>query len=133
MISLPNKALETALSQLGPLEGRIMRLVWESKVQEPFVVRAVQAQMPRLAYTTVMTTLNRLAEKGILLAISVAGQRAHQYRAAMGPSEFLAWSSRRDVETMVKRYGDLALVAFADRIDRLSPTQKERLRKLGRR
>lgn len=133
MIKLPIKSLETALAQLGPLEGRIMRSVWEGKVPEPFVVRGVQALMPRLAYTTVMTTLNRLAEKGILSAIAVAGQRAHQYRAAMGPSEFLARSSRRDAEAMVERYGDLALVAFADRIERLSPTQKDRLRKLGRR
>ena len=128
---MPNKPLEAAVSQLGPLEGRIMRLVWEGKVQGPFVVRAVQALMPRLAYTTVMTTLNRLAEKGILSATSVLGQRAHQYRAAMGPSEFLAWSSRRDAEAVVRRYGDLALVAFTNRIDKLSPAQKERLRKLS--
>ena len=128
---MPNKPLEAAVSQLGPLEGRIMRLVWEDKVQDPFVVRAVQALIPRLAYTTVMTTLNRLAEKEILSATTVPGQRAHQYTAAMDPSEFLAWSSRREAEAMVRRYGDLALVAFADRIDRLSPAQKERLRKLG--
>jgi predicted transcriptional regulator len=113
---MANRPLEAAVSQLGPLEGRIMRLVWEGKVQDPFVVRTVQVLIRPLAYTTVMTTLNRLADKGILSTKSVSGRRAHQYRAVMGPSEFLARGSRRDVEAIVRRYGELALVAFADRI-----------------
>jgi len=132
VITMPNKPLEVAVLQLGPLEGRIMRLVWEGKVQQPFVVRDMQKLMPRLAYTTVMTTLNRLAEKGILTATAVPGQRPHQYVAAVAPNAFLARGSRREADAMVRRYGDLALVAFADRIDRLSPAQKERLRKLSR-
>src|SRR5713226_6942001 len=100
---MPNKSLETAVLQLGPLEGRIMRLVWEGKVQQPFVVRDMQKLMPRLAYTTVMTTLNRLAEKGILSASATDGRRAHQYVAALDPSAFLAWGSQREAEAMVRR------------------------------
>ena len=122
--------LETALDRLGPLEARIMRLVWERRVGEAFVVRSVLALMPDLAYTTVMTTLNRLAEKGILKVTPVAGQRAHRYVAALDPARFLIWASGRDADQMVARYGDLALAAFADRIDQLSPPQRERLRRL---
>jgi len=127
---MPKSKTETAVDQLGPLEARIMRLVWEGRVEEPFVVRSVLALIPELAYTTVMTTLHRLAEKGILQVSPVSGQRAHQYRAALDPAAFLSWASRRDADRMVARYGDLALAAFADRIDQLSPGQRERLRKL---
>lgn len=77
-----------------------------------------------------MTTLNRLAEKEILRVAPVAGQRAHRYRAALDPAGFLVSASRRDADQMVARYGDLALAAFADRIDQLSPAQRERLRRL---
>jgi len=70
--------MEAALDQLGPLEARIMRLVWDRQVEQPvFVVRTILALMPDLAYTTVMTTLNRLAEKGILHVAPVPGQAGH--------------------------------------------------------
>jgi len=51
-------------SQLGPLEERILEALWErgsSTVRE--VLQAGQAD---LAYTTVMTTLDRLYKKGLL-------------------------------------------------------------------
>src|SRR6266571_3754966 len=58
--------MQRALSLLGPLEGRLMAQIWSRRVSEPFVVRDVLALTPDLAYTTVMTTLNRLADKGVL-------------------------------------------------------------------
>ncbi len=60
--------LDRALGLLGRLEARIMRAVWTGQVPEPFAVRDVHAHMPELAYTTVMTTLRRLADKGLLVA-----------------------------------------------------------------
>ena len=107
-----------------------MRLVWEGRVRAPFVVREIQAQMPNLAYTTVMTTLNRLAEKGLLAVNPVPGQRAHEYKVAQDPEQYLAAASQHDVDQMIQRYGDVALAAFADRLDRLSSSRRERLRKL---
>ena len=123
-------ALEKAIAVLGPLEGRIMRAIWSGAVAEPFVVRDVQAKTRGLAYTTVMTTLNRLAEKGLLTVRAVPRQRAHQYRSAGSPATFLAASGRDQVNQLVERYGDAALVAFAARLDELTPTQRDRLRRL---
>jgi hypothetical protein len=48
----------------------------------------------------------------------------------MDPDQFLAWSIRRDAQRMVERYGDLALSAFADQVDQLTPEERERLRTL---
>ncbi|MGH9465814.1 MAG: BlaI/MecI/CopY family transcriptional regulator [Terriglobales bacterium] len=57
---------------LGPLESRIMEVIWR---QGEGNVRAVSAGLAQpLAYTTVMTTLDRLYKKGLL-------QRRKQHRA----------------------------------------------------
>jgi predicted transcriptional regulator len=49
---------------LGHLERDVMEVVWSA---EDRTVRDVQARLPRsVAYTTVMTTLDRLFKKGLL-------------------------------------------------------------------
>src|SRR5947209_20012920 len=106
-------SLDRALGLLGPLEGRIMREVWRGALPEPFLVRDVLNQMPDLAYTTVMTTVNRLAEKGILRARHAKIQRAIAYASAGDPAAFLVESSRRKAKELVSRYGEAALAAFA--------------------
>ena len=123
--------LDRAASLLGPLEGRIMRAVWTGQAGETFVVRDVQALMPELAYTTVMTTLHRLATKGLLDARAEPGRRAHEYRVAQSPASYLAAASDRETADVVARYGDAALAAFAARLSGLSPQQRRRLEELA--
>ncbi len=103
--------LDRAVALLGPLEGRIMRAVWTGQVPGVFVVRDVQALMPELAYTTVMTTLRRLAAKGVLAARAEPGRKAHRYRAAATPAGFLAAASAREAADVVDRYGEAAALA----------------------
>lgn len=125
-------ALDRAMALLGPLEGRIMRAVWSGRLDEPFVVRDVQRLMPELAYTTVMTTVRRLADKGALRAQATAANRAYQYRPAGDPEAFLSEASAREVADTVDRYGEAALAAFAAHLDRLTPEQRRRLENLRR-
>ena len=127
-----SRDLERALRLLGPLEARIMRTVWSGGIGQPFGVRDMLAHLPGLAYTTVMTTLNRLADKGLLVAEAVPGQRAHAYRAAGRPAAFLGVAGSRAVDELIDRYGDAALAAFATRLEGLSPDQLRRLERLGR-
>ncbi len=71
---------------LGSLERQVMEIVWR---QGDFTVRAVQAQLGRpMAYTTVMTTLDRLFKKG-LVARRRDG-RAFVYTAAQSRQEIEA-------------------------------------------
>ena len=123
--------LKQALAQLGPLEARIMRAIWTGVVREPFVVRDVKAQMPELAYTTVMTTVNRLADKELLRADPGRQGRAIAYRSAGDPRTFLSAASRHQVDQMVEELGDAALAAFAARLQSLSPERRRRLRELA--
>lgn len=122
---------ERASRFLGPLEARIMRTAWSRRVSPRFSVRDMQRTMPELAYTTVMTTLSRLATKGLLHADPGGSRRAFVYRIQMNPAEFVAASSRHEVERFVDRYGDAGLAALAARLDRLGPAQRERLRRLA--
>ena len=123
--------LDRAVATLGPLEGRIMRLVWTSAVGVEFVVRDIAELVPELAYTTLMTTLRRLADKGLLAAEAHVGRRAHTYRAVGTPADFLVTASRREADEVVARYGDAALAAFAAQLDGLTDEQRRRLEELG--
>lgn len=123
--------LKTALSLLGPLEGRIMRRIWQRYVGDPFTVRDVHEDLGDLAYTTVMTTVVRLAEKG-LLDVEDASGRAYRYRCALTAGEFVARAGAGQVDEVIKRFGDVALAAFTRRLDGLGPEARRRLRRLGR-
>jgi predicted transcriptional regulator len=74
---------------LGHLERRVMEHLWS--VSEPQTVRDVHAAVSvsrNLAYTTVMTVLRRLADKG--LVVEHRADRAHRYAAARGRDELVA-------------------------------------------
>jgi predicted transcriptional regulator len=51
-------------SFLGRLELQVLQALWRGPVKQS--VRDLQAHFPNLAYTTLMTTLDRLHKKGIL-------------------------------------------------------------------
>lgn len=112
------------MEKLGPLEKRVMDVVWRGDA--PLAVRDVMEALNAtradpLAYTTVMTTLARLADKGLLLR-QRAG-RAYVYQAVTGDAAELA------VRDVVREFGDAALAHFVDEVaddDEL----RQRLRRL---
>src|SRR5215204_4674127 len=59
------RSFASASRVLGELEERLMELLWK---EHPLSVREVRTRLgrARLAYTTVMTTLDRLYKKGLL-------------------------------------------------------------------
>jgi predicted transcriptional regulator len=56
-----HRQLETVY---GPLEIRVLEALWSRDT--PACVRDIQPQFPGIAYTTLMTTLDRLFRKGTL-------------------------------------------------------------------
>jgi predicted transcriptional regulator len=63
--NIEGKALEAFL---GPLESNIMEAIWGSK-QTPITVRDIHVALnktKKIAYTTVMSTMDRLFEKDLL-------------------------------------------------------------------
>lgn len=77
------------MSYRGELEQRVMELLWAARA--PMSVAEVHAKLTEereLAYTTVMTVLDRLAKKGLVDRDLV--NRAWQYRAHNTQAEVLA-------------------------------------------
>lgn len=76
------------LAPLGPLEAEVMDVVWSRAEAN---VRDVAQQLGRpLAYTTVMTTLDRLYKKGLLARRK--SERAFVYAARLSRQE---WEQKR--------------------------------------
>jgi predicted transcriptional regulator len=107
-----------------------MRLVWSKTIREPFIVWDVNERLPELAYTTVMTTVQRLAEKGLLQVEHAPPQRALLYRSAGTPHDFLKQASRDQAARLVQAFGPIALAAFQAELERLSPDQRNQLQDL---
>lgn len=123
--------LERALALLGPLESKLMRWVWTGAEDQPFLVRQAYSLTPELAYTTVMTTLTRLAKKCLLAVERSHRPRGHLYSVAKTPRQFLLEVGNQQAEQMVQRLGDAALVAFAAQLARLNADQAQKLQELG--
>ena len=108
-----------------------MRRIWQRHFDDSFTVRDVHEDLGDLAYTTVMTTVVRLAEKG-LLDVEDASGRAYRYRCALTAEEFVARAGAGQVDEVITRFRDVALAAFTRRLDGLDPEARRRLRRLGR-
>ena len=111
---------------LGPLEAEIMEVVWADRA--PLDVRSVLGRLntersSALAYTTVMTVMARLAEKGILRR-ELQG-RGYVYEAALRDPAAIA------VRNVMRDFGDAAVAQFVDEA-RSDPALRRRLERLLR-
>jgi len=73
-------------STFGPLEIRVLSALWARHT--PACVRDLQPQFPGVAYTTLMTTLDRLFRKGTLLREKTG--RAFFYRPKSTQQELIS-------------------------------------------
>jgi len=79
-----NGSPKSALAQLGKLESEVMERIW---ARGEISVRELHLELAaRLAYTTVMTTLDRLYKKGILQRRKVG--KAFYYAPAMTQEDY---------------------------------------------
>jgi predicted transcriptional regulator len=109
---------------LGSLEAQVMDVMWAAG--RPLTVRdAMEAlnadRSPPLAYTTVLTVMQRLASKGALTR-AVRG-RGHAYAPAVADEAALA------VRDVLHAYGDAAVTHFVGQAA-ADPELRERLRVL---
>jgi predicted transcriptional regulator len=85
---------------LGPLEERVLEVLWRSR--QGLAVREVRSTLgDRRAYTTVMTTLDRLYKKGLLER--QRDGRAFRYTARTSPESFAAGTLRRWLRRLLGR------------------------------
>lgn len=111
-----------------------MAEVWraEDELTVREVLEALNARGDRQrAYTTVMTIMTRLDDKGLL-------ERRRQgktdlYRPRFTEEEYSQRRAGAEVEALVEQFGDVALVHFAREMAKLDPRRREQLRRVARR
>ena len=102
-----------ALADLGPLERSVVELLWtlgESSVQD------VAGKLDRpLAYTTVMTTLDRLFKKGVLDRRQV--ERAFHYKPRFSKQDLERRSAGAFVDEFLSRGESGGEILFSCLVD----------------
>jgi predicted transcriptional regulator len=111
---------------LGPLESEVMEIIWSSK--RPMTVRELVERIndgrpSPLAYTTVMTVMSRLVDKGALTRRREG--RGYLYEATGSDRAGIA------VRNVIRQFGDSAVAHFVDEA-RADPQTLRRLRRLLR-
>jgi predicted transcriptional regulator len=114
---------------LGELEAAIMHIVWpRGEVTVRDVQQALQPERA-LAYTTVMTVMSRLAQKGVL-ATRKQG-KTFLYHALLRPDELVAQRAQQAVQKVLAHFGDVAVFYFLRELDDIAPERLAELRKLA--
>ncbi|MDR7417194.1 MAG: BlaI/MecI/CopY family transcriptional regulator [Armatimonadota bacterium] len=116
-------------SALGDLEAEIMEVIWSRPPGEGVTVREVFEELyrrRRLAYTTVMNTMARLARKGLLVA--ERREPAYVYRAALQREAFIERFVGRVLERLLVNFGGVAAEKLRELTD---PGTRQRLLRLA--
>lgn len=91
--------------RFGPLERRVLESLWQRS--ESASVRDLQPEFPDIAYTTLMTTLDRLFRKDVLERVKQG--RAFVYVPRLSRSEFESARAANALRTAIE--GDQAALA----------------------
>jgi predicted transcriptional regulator len=117
---------------LFDLEADIMEIVW-SKGWDRFAVSQVHGELERqrdIAYTTVMTTVDRLFAKE-LLTRTRQGKR-YQYRPVMTRQEFCCVMAQEIFESLPDLGRETALALLVDRVSEADEEELDSLEALIR-
>jgi predicted transcriptional regulator len=115
-------------NSLGALEREVMALMWN---QREVSVREACAQLgSSVAYTTMMTTMDRLFKKGLLARHKVG--RAFVYRATATRSELEGAVATQLVQSLLQRDGSEPLPVLSSLVDAVSDRDRALLDDLER-
>jgi predicted transcriptional regulator len=96
-------------SHFGALELRVLDAVWRHQGRE-VAVRDLQPDFPASAYTTLMTTMDRLHRKGVLERRKVG--RAFAYRAVSSRQELESSLVTRALQSVLNGDGAQPILSF---------------------
>lgn len=94
-----------SLVELGPLEQRLLEAVWE--LGDGTVRELIESQTLNVAYTTAMTTLDRLYHKHLLIRESEG--RAFRYKARFTREEMQRAEAMRVIHELLPSGSSLLL------------------------
>lgn len=113
---------------LGELETEVMEIVW--RFGKPISVSDVVEVLKKkrnIAYTTVMTIMVRLVEKGILTR-KLHGS-SYLYQPKLSQEKFVARSVHNIFTSSISNLGQEAVTHFAEEIQKVNPKKRNKLLK----
>jgi predicted transcriptional regulator len=113
---------------LGPLETEIMQILWQDDRSTVKKVHRRLSQQREIAYTTVMTTMSRLAEKGVLNRHREG--LAYVYTPAITEGDFVSMVVRQVLDGLLDDYSETAIEYMVDYLARNNPAELKRLQKV---
>ncbi|HKE31390.1 MAG TPA: BlaI/MecI/CopY family transcriptional regulator [Candidatus Angelobacter sp.] len=127
-----------SLEQLGSLESRLMERIW---ARGEVNVSDLQAEFVPLAYTTIMTTLDRLFKKGLLDRRKIG--KAYFYQAKLSEKEYherltqhlfgMVLNGGNDSNVVLSGFVNAVSVTDQQMLDKLEELVKAKRRELRRR
>jgi len=117
------KGLEQAL---GALESRVMQIVWG--LDGPLCVEEVRAELAKdkpTAYTTVMTTLDRLYKKGFLERKRRG--KAYYYTARVSRAELGTTVTKQVIDGLLTTFAEPAMSYFVEALGDSDPSRLDSL------
>jgi predicted transcriptional regulator len=101
---------------LGPLEQEVMDCVWRDEKVSVREVHSCLKKSRKLAYTTVMTIMMRLNEKGFLSRKMVG--KAYLYTPKKTKEKVAKGVVKKIIDSLVDQYGQEAVTAFTDELEK---------------
>jgi predicted transcriptional regulator len=112
--------------RFGPLEWRVLESLWERA--DHASVRDLQPLFPEIAYTTLMTTLDRLFRKGVLNRIKRG--RAFLYEPSLSRPEFESARAASALQTAIAGNEGALTPLMSFFVDAVSQRDSESLNEL---
>jgi predicted transcriptional regulator len=111
---------------LGSLESEVMEIMWQDSQFHcvRFVTEKLQKKR-RIAYTTVMTIMTRLFEKGLLKRRLIG--KSYEYRSRVPKDTFVKRMTHQLVRNFISSFGESAIAHFAEELENIPASKKKKL------
>jgi len=114
---------------LGELQTEVMGIFWGRKsatVREAVELLNERRRRNKLAYTTVLTLVTRLWQRG-LLEREPEG-RGFRYRASKSRDAVIGELSEQLIDRLFEDFGEIAVARLGERLDEIDPRRIKKLR-----
>ncbi|MCY9659478.1 BlaI/MecI/CopY family transcriptional regulator [Paenibacillus chondroitinus] len=114
---------------LGSLEVQIMEIMWMVDKVSIKDVQELLSEVTPYSFTTIMTVMNRLYDKGLLEKKTLGKGRTKStlFRALSTKDDFLAEQTRDVTRGLMDEFEDYVVTHFIDAMDEADPSLIQKL------
>lgn len=113
----------------GPLEAKIMNVLWLSDGMSIKDVQSIVNEESPISFNAVMTVMNRLLDKGHLKKTTTGKGRARNslFVPVQSKEQFLLEQTKAVTQGLIQEFGDLVVNHMIEALDEADPKLLEKL------